>query len=153
MGNSVQFSVSVGGLPDLKRQLRRLSDSVRADVIKESVEKAAAPIVDRARANAPSETIRKEIKVLNTIVEGSGVVRVEAGLKGGRSDGFYGLFYEKGTKERRTKGKGPKQFGQASRGKQGKRPFMRPAFDAGRDESQRVFEDELRRRLEAVADG
>ena len=138
-------TVRIRGEKDVIRQLKRLEDSVRKEVIKAELEEAAEVIVADAKRRAPSPTVADGIQVLNTEVESSGTVTTEVGLPGGRRPWFYGLFIERGTGPRVQKKTGRRT------GSMPARPFLRPAFDAQKSNVVARFNAGLKRRLARIA--
>ena len=138
-------TVRIRGERDVMRQLKRVEDSVRAELIKAELEEAAEVIVADAKRRAPSSTVADGIQVLNTEVEVGGRVTTEVGLVGGRRPWFYGLFIEFGTGPRVQKKTGRRT------GSMPARPFVRPAFDAQKSNVAARFNAGIKRRLTRIA--
>lgn len=141
------MEVRVSGTKEASRALRRLSGSVRADLLVDVMHEAAEPIVRSVKGRAPSDIISEGIRVVNVTVESGGEVTAEVGLPGGRKPWFHGLFVELGTGPRIQKTTGRRT------GSMPADPFLRPAFDAEKNNVRLIFAEELRKRLEAVARG
>lgn len=141
------MEVRVSGTKEASRALRRLSGSVRADLLVDVMHEAAEPIVRSAKGRAPSDIIAEGIRVVNVNVGSGGEVTAEVGLPGGRKPWFHGLFVELGTGPRIQKTTGRRT------GSMPADPFLRPAFDAEKNNVRLIFAEELRKRLEAVARG
>ena len=140
-----ELTVRIRGEKDVIRQLKRLKDAVREEVIKAELEDAAEVIVADAKRRAPSSTIADGIQVLNTEVKSSGKVTTEVGLVGGRRAWFYGLFIERGTGPRVQKKTGRRT------GAMPARPFLRTAFDAQKSNVVARVNAGLKRRLMRIA--
>lgn len=143
MARGTEFTVKTTGFKEAAKQLRRLSDTTRGEVLRGAMEAAAEPIIRSAQGRAPSAIIAEGIRVVNIESDG-GQVTAEVGLPGGRKPWFYGLFVELGTGPRFTKAG-------AARGSMPARPFLRPAFDAEKGATIGIFRRELKQRLKAVA--
>lgn len=117
-------SFKVEGLAELKRAMAQVPIELQGKVALELLRKAAGPMRDEARARAPARTgrLRKNIYVArardstqqNPLV----VVRVRRrGKAGDPQNAYYWLFQEFGTSTQRAQ------------------PFMRPAFEATKQQS------------------
>ncbi len=154
----MKFSIAAPGLKELQKELKKLPDEISVKFVKQAMTKAVKPIVTRATAAAPVDTGRLQMLV--------GVsARIVKGIKGRQdrvdvrvgplvsskrqianklkkkaegkiqgtvltSGAWYGHFVEYGTTSQ------PAQ------------PFLRPAFDAGKEEFIATFTAEVREKLD-----
>lgn len=140
----VAVTFRVDGIAHLERQLKRLQEAAGPDDVKAGLRKAAEPVVRSTKARAPDDVIRQGIQVIGIKRDGPGLA-VEIGLPGGRHPWFYGLWFERGT--------GPR-YHKSGRftGSMPARPFMRPGFEASKNQARDAYFAELRRRTLSVAD-
>ena len=147
---TVVMKLDFRGAEQLDRKLVRLPQAMRGPVLLKAVKAGARPIRDDARRRASRRTglLKREIadQVLSRSAEHAEVgVGWRAG-KASRTPGFYGLFIEKGTRDRVRKSGG-------RTGRVSAKPFLIPAFDANKDRSARLTEGVLTSEIERVARG
>ena len=111
---------------NLVKQLGRLSEALRKEVLKEAMKAGAEVIADGARARVPTDTgeLRRSIRTTSRASKRTAAASVVVGRK--RTD--YALATEYGTQTRSP------------------RPFLRPAFDARKA----MAVEEIRRKLKAA---
>lgn len=125
------IKAEVRGVRELNAKLRRMEARAPGQLEK-ALEKAAKPIEDYAVGAAPVET-GALARSITTRPMGAAEdhARVRIGpawaVYDNKSVVEYGRFQEFGTS------------------KMAAQPFMRPAFDAGRDEALRIFTEEMKR--------
>jgi HK97 gp10 family phage protein len=112
----IEFKVS--GFKELERNLRKLPQEIAGKVLRESLRKAAQPVVEQAKTAAPRSTdpgsqghLADSIALRSFKTEGLDDLEVNLWL-GPSPKHFYGMFHEFGTR------------------KMPARPFLRPAWDA-----------------------
>lgn len=136
------------GQEELRDALRQIEESVRGRVAREALVAAAEPIAAQARQDAP-RGVKNSARLIDVGVweDRMDVTEVAVGpaASGGRAsrrEGFYLLFSEVGTVERKTK-KGKE------RGRMQRKPFLRPALDAHRNRAMRTLSDRIAREIGA----
>jgi HK97 gp10 family phage protein len=151
-------SVNIRGLDDVLAKLHELSPKVQRGIERRVLRKAAKPILEQAKANAPMKTgkLRRSLKIrsLRSRKDKQQVgVRVGTANKG---DGYYGYFHEFGWRI----GKRPKirlarnlELGVDHRQEVPPKPWARPAFDSRKDESVEIINTETGRLVEEAAQG
>lgn len=121
----------VEGMDTLAMKLARLQREISGNLLRETVLEASEPVAEDVSANAPmltgnlSENIETEVTIENR-------TKAQVAIGPGKS-AFYGMFQELGTVHM------PAQ------------PFLRPAFDANKDQVIEDVGDILRRRILEVA--
>lgn len=142
----------IEGAEELDAKLQLLGEKFATSALYGALFDAAKPIADEIKRNAPKADqpyyrywkgkrgggrSRKEVKggtlrrsVTRKRLKNLDVAAVTVSIK---SKAFYWLFIEKGTPDHAAK------------------PFMRPAFDRKHAESQNIFADKLRKRIEKIA--
>jgi len=123
------------GAAELERLLRRTPKRIQGRVVRNATRAGAVIFRRKAKAKAPKRSgqLRRGIIMRSRRGRDRDEFRVVVGLRSGkRSAGgaFYGLFEEYGTKHHRA------------------RPFMRPAFDEGKDQAATAVIDRLWERIE-----
>jgi len=144
------WGVEVVGEKILERKLKKLGEKISTAIMRTAVKRGGAVIQQRAVAKAPQKTgnLKREIR---TVVTKASPLFAEAKVswrrgKASRTPAFYGLFAEKGTRER-------KHDSGKSVGAMRPTPFLIPAFDEGKDQAQRVMADILRTEIKRRASG
>ncbi len=153
----IKGSISVQGLPELRRKLMELEPKIRAKVIKKAAIEALQPTLHAARAQAPMET---GLLVSTLEVKGkASTKKIGATLqtRGGNFKGhtFYASFIEfghhvgkritntmLGLRKRMRRGKEISKIisdVNAARPFIPANPFMRKAFDETKEEVLRIF--------------
>lgn len=125
------MAVRIDGLAELNRKLRELPRKVQRRGLRRAVRAGAEPIRERAEELAPRRTGRLARNIVTryrTSRVDRAVIEVGPGLRA-----FYGKFQELGTSRHPA------------------RPFLRPAFDAGKDAAVRQIGDTLRQEIERAA--
>jgi HK97 gp10 family phage protein len=149
--------IKVHGLSDLDRRLRRLPDQVRRVTLVKAIKAGAEPILTGALARVPRDT-GLLARSLKTKFTRRGIFRVAAQV---------GVFGDKRARRRgkatiatvRIKGKvfqarrDPDdpyyaRFVEMGTSKMGARPFLRPAFDGGKEQSVQLQAKVLREEIE-----
>lgn len=142
----MEVDIKVMGDIELSRKIQALVDVAESKHIRQALREGSKPIVQEARARAPSKTIKRGIRFLRVVRRYGNALVAEVGLPGGRKPWFHGLFIERGTGPRvQKKGR--------STGSMPAQPFLRPAAAAKAREASEKFYESLRRRIEAVARG
>ena len=117
---------------DLLRQLNKLPEKMQNRIIKGAVRASAKPIVQEAKRLVPVRTgnLKKSIGVSSR--RGSKtVVRVSVSpRRGGKHDGYYGMWIEFGTKKMQP------------------HPFLRPAFERKGADTIKFFKEYLKKRID-----
>lgn len=126
------------GLTELGKNLDRIADDLKNKDLHYATRKAAKPMHDRARANAPVDEgdLSDDIKLKKTTKNSTLDAQYSIGIQNRKrsSDGqvppsVYFYFVEKGT-----------EYQQAQ-------PFMRPAWDAENQKSLGYFQDAISKRV------
>ena len=117
------------GAKELEKVLKNTPRRVQGSVVRKATRAGAVIFRRLAKAKVPKRSgqLRRGI-IMRTARGRRNEIRVIVGLRGGkRSQGgaFYGIFLEFGTRFIRA------------------RPFIRPAFDEGKDEASRTVIDRL----------
>jgi HK97 gp10 family phage protein len=137
----MQFAVRIVGDAIMARRIQALVNVADSKSIRGALREGSRPIIDEARARAPSPNVARGIRFIRAVRKYGGAIVAEVGLLGGRRPWFYGLFVERGTGPRVQKTTG------RSSGSMPARPFLRPAFDVRRREASRLFFESLKRRV------
>lgn len=118
------LSVSLNGVKDLQRQLRRLGTEVERKSLQDAVMAGAEVIRAEASRLAPRRTGRLAANIEAVLVK----KRKDQAIAhiGPNKEAWYGIFAELGTSHH------PAQ------------PFLRPAFDSKKDEAMDAAADKLR---------
>jgi HK97 gp10 family phage protein len=127
---------------DMLKELQKLPEKVQKRVVNGAVRASAKPIIQEARALVPVKTgnLKKSIGVTKRRQKGTIVEYNVSPRKGGKYDGFYGLFVEFGHPIKNKKGK---VVGHAA-----PHPFLRPAFENKAEESIEAFRNYMRERMD-----
>jgi HK97 gp10 family phage protein len=148
----VVTDIRVDGLDEILDMLKkRLPEKLYGKALQGALAKAAKPIVDAARSNAPVRTgrLRKAIYSFrdkqSTRSRESRLISVRRGKKFQKTnrDAYYWKFVEFGHHTRAGKSGTAKVVPP--------RPFMRPAFEANKLRALQVFQDEVRGQIDKVA--
>lgn len=105
-------AVEVIGVRELNRALRALPEDIRRNALNEIADAGAAVVEEEARRRAPRGRTGKLADSINrspdptSSTPGNYVVGPSAGVMASRKEGFYGLFLEKGTRDRVRKNGG-----------------------------------------------
>ena len=162
---SLNIKVNWDGQKKLLRQFNKLDATMRGKVLDAAVKKGATIWKEEARRRAPrrsggSKNAWKEIQTKRLSKAATRGESVEYGVSwrrgtASRTEAFYLLFAEKGTKRRVRKKVGGKFKGslKKSTGRQAAKSFLLPAFDRKKDVAQRVVFDELIAQIAKVARG
>lgn len=165
-------TVKLVGGNELKRALKKLPDDYRRVELDEIVQDVASLMVREARARVPVRTGRlrrsigrapiRDLSTSNAVVWAVGP---DAANTASRREGFYGLFLEKGTKDRKRGAKGFKARGAIRSGSRaftvaqtgggrGRAPALRwlsKAFRSARKKMLREFEQQSKKAIERIA--
>lgn len=133
---------------NLLRQLRNLDKVTEKNVTRRVLRRAAAPMRDQAREDAPKKSgdLARSIKTYVSAKKGEGTGKVESRLP-------YAHLVELGTKphwQKRRLGRSRRRRRVLHPGAQPK-PFMRPAFDQEKDNSVGIARRELKKEIEKEA--
>jgi HK97 gp10 family phage protein len=156
------MEVKVEGLEELTEVLKRtLPDHIQTKALHPALAKAARPIIQQARQNAPVETGRLRRAIYSfrdrasTRVKAIRLISVRSSRKFGDKSAFYWKFVEFG----RAAVTSNKTMGTPKKGFFGKsvkaipaRPFLRPAFEAKKLEALDVFKNSLGPEIQKAAD-
>ena len=146
------FRVEIEGDEELMRKLNAMSKGFRSKALLHAVTQGAEIVEREAKARAPVRkggrggTLRRSITTM-TLKETSKLAKVAVGWRKGRAsrtDAFYGIMIEKGTRPRRRKDGVSTGTGPA-------RPFLIPAFHSKREQVARQIKIELSRLLRKAA--
>lgn len=122
------FEIKLEGAKELEKKLKSLEPKIAKKLVRQSLRKAAKPILAVARTKCPVDTgtLKKSIKIraMRRKKNSFGVL-VGTALKWFTGDTFYGAFVEFGTS------------------KMSARPFMRPAFDEKKGEAEEILKQEI----------
>lgn len=136
----------ISGMAELAKTLGGLAANVQRNALRKAVSSGAAIIRNEARAIAPVDTgeMRRDVQMKRERTADSQIatyaVYVRSGKKsrlagkarGVERDSFYWRFVEFGTS------------------KMAARPFMRPAFEAKKNEAAEMIRDTLRQRIAEI---
>lgn len=133
----MEIKFSFEGARELETALKELPKSVASGALNAALKKAAEPMVAKARALAPVDTgaLRKSIKA-HPVPSKQRAYAASIAIGPDRKH-FYGAILEKGTGPRKVKKTG-KMVGSIAA-----HPFLRPAFDAHKEEAQKIFREVL----------
>ncbi len=141
---------TVQGLPELQAQLRELGATMAARVLATAARKAFMPVIEAARARAPTANestgatgITKESIKIRVIRPKSGDTVVQVGLRIARSAEAAGLVRASRGVVKRRDASWRWHFVEFGTVHQAARPFIRPAMD---ENAQQVI-DELKKEL------
>lgn len=122
------IELDVQGAKEIERKLKSLEPKLARKIVRQSLRKAAKPILKKAKENCPVATgeLKKNLKV-RALKKRKHSYAVQAGTSKGwyKGDQFYAGFIEFGTVNMEPK------------------PFMRPAFDSEKENSQKILISEL----------
>jgi len=164
--------VEIQGDEELIRKLNTMSKGFRSKALLHAVTQGAKIVEREAKARAPMRkggkggTLRRSITTMK-LKSTSKLAKVAVGWRKGKSsrtDAFYGIMIEKGTKPRHKKKRKSKGLDRAGRsrknltvGRAGStgtgpaRPFLIPAYDSKREQVARQIKIELSRLLRKAA--
>ncbi|SHH05918.1 HK97-gp10 family putative phage morphogenesis protein [Tepidibacter thalassicus] len=118
------------GLKELEQKLQEMGNKT-SRIENKAIKKAAEPILEDAKANAPVDTgrLREGLKISN-IKTKNGEKYVEVGItKGDNSEMFYGKFIEWGTSKMPAK------------------PYLAPAYEKNKSKIKEIIIKELKKGL------
>lgn len=127
------MSATVKGGKELARRLDALSRKTRGRILESAARAGAEPIRSDAAGRAPKRTGQLGDEMIIEVKKRAST-EVTVGV-GPSKDAFYGKFQEFGTRNHAAQ------------------PFLRPAFDAHKDDAVRELGDVLRREILKVARG
>lgn len=136
------IEMKLEGDKELMRKLKQLSRGLRPKIIEGSLFPGANIIRNEARSRAPRRPgggALQQAIVSHAMPMKFGVPEVAVSWRKGkssRSTAFYGIMVEKGTKERVRKDGGRTGSAPAQ-------PFLIPAYDAKKEQAQRVIKQKL----------
>jgi len=116
---------------EIVMNLEKLEKKIQRKFVRKAMREGAKVLLNEARARVPVRTgnLKKSLGI-NTRTKKGNIEMYVSPRKGGKYDGYYGLFVELGTK------------------KMSARPFLRPAFEAKGEEAVKVFRNTLKRLLD-----
>lgn len=133
-------SMKLEGDEELMRKFKQLGRGLRPKIIEGCLFSGANIIRNEARSRAPRRTgALQQAIVSHAMPMKFGVPEVAVSWRKGkssRSTAFYGIMVEKGTKERVRKDGGRTGSAPAQ-------PFLIPAYDAKKEQAQRVIKQKL----------
>ena len=123
--------IEIFGIDQLQKVLEDLPDVLGVELLQKINQEGAKVIKDEMKARAPvgNDTIQDAVKIERGREDKTSV------LVGVGSKAFKARWIEFGTRNRTTSGKGPVQFGSASRGSIIAKPFVAPAVEASIDKA------------------
>lgn len=143
----MRFGFDLAGAKELEVALRALPDSLRKGVVERALVKAGEPIRDDAQARAPFVTGRLR-RAINVATKLSRSQRRQRGKSKDVAEAFIGPSFfplqEFGTGPRYHKS--GKYVGQAPT-----QPFLRPAWEAGKDQALATLGELLWQQIEKAA--
>jgi HK97 gp10 family phage protein len=142
-------AVEVVGGKELERALRRLPLEMQRHALDKMADKAAAVVEEEARRRAPRGRTGGLAASIGRARDpeaglGTWLVGPSAGTKASRKDGFYGLFLELGTRERKRKNGG-------STGRVRAQHWLKKSLNGARTRATEAMTQEARRQVEQVA--
>ena len=129
------MDIKIEGAKELEKKLLSFEPKLGRKVVRQALRKGAKVIQSAAKSNVPvkSGALKKSIKVraLKKRRQSYGVMVAtsDGWFKG---DEFYGAFLEFGTSKMPAK------------------PFVRPAFDAEKDNAEKIIKNQLQQGIEQV---
>jgi HK97 gp10 family phage protein len=148
----MKVTMKTEGFAELEKKLNRLPAAASKKVMRSALMLALTPIVKAAKAMAPIDRIKNNIRKKSAITKANDF-KAEAGViirtKGNINDprnGWMWHFFEWGTKARRHN-KGSKRFTGAIR----QQSYLRPAFDQKKEDALARFKMILAQRIDREA--
>lgn len=125
----------VSGLSDLQRQLGALGLGLSGEHLQACTEAAAAPILREAQARVPVATgdLRGHLETQSQHSQSHASTTVQVAQSGRGGAAHEAVFLEYGTSHMPA------------------RPFMRPAFEAAKEEAAQAFTNELKRQIKGTS--
>lgn len=111
---------ALNGMEELASQLEELAKKTDAEACREALDAGARIVTEAVRNRAPVRTGKLQDKGITYEVKDETVAEI-----GWTKDGFYGRFHEYGTS------------------KMAARPYMRPAFEASKEEACAAMREKL----------
>lgn len=136
------MGLAVEGFTELIQDIQKLAAAFDGDapgfraVSEEALTAAAQPVLASAQQFVPvkSGVLKRALKAGKVKARKGGGYRIDIGKTGKGEDGFYAAFVE---------------FGHGGpHGPAAPHPFLRPAFDAQREQANTIIRDTLRRKLD-----
>ena len=146
------YRVEIEGDEELIRKLKAMSKGFRAKALLHAVTQGGEIVEREAKARAPVRrggkggTLRRSITTVK-LKSTSKLAKVGVSWRKGRAsrtDAFYGIMLEKGTRSRRRKDGARTGTGPA-------RPFLIPAFESKREQVAREIKVQLTRLIRRAA--
>ncbi|WP_137387969.1 HK97-gp10 family putative phage morphogenesis protein [Rhodoligotrophos defluvii] len=137
------FTFKLEGAKELDRALAELPKAYAKSALRDMLKKAAKPVADAARARAPegpNRKLRGSIRVSTRLKESQRRGRV----KRGAVEIFIGATYPPGNNAHLVEfGTGPRYHKNGKYvGQMPPKPFMRPAWDASKDQALAILREE-----------
>ena len=139
--------MTVKGAEQIEKALLNLDRKLARKIVRKALRPALKPILAKARALVPVESgaLRKSLKLATgrrkrgefKMIVWSG----EKGMKLNTGEAFYGAFLELGHKYGKRPSKSVNKKTGDSRAIIPAKPFLRPAFDAGKERMIKMTED------------
>tara|TARA_R100000808_G_scaffold489_1_gene2457 strand:+ start:2331 stop:2819 length:489 start_codon:yes stop_codon:yes gene_type:complete len=149
-----QFKMMLEGDKETSRMFKKLAEPQQKQVLKSSTKKGAILIRNEARMRAPVKTgtlIRNINEVLLLATNYFSDFGVSFRVNN-QSDGYYGLFIEKGTKPRYQKNRKSERYSVPKYvGVVGASPFLEPAFEAKKGQASKIIIEALKKSIFQVA--
>ena len=137
MGKSLETLGFVELTNDLAEMAAQIAGERGAGVLESILNEAAQPVLEKARQFAPLKTgkLRAAIKAGRVKRRKDGVYTIKIGTQG-KTDAFYAPFVE---------------FGHGGpHGPADPHPFMRPAYDATREQAYGIIRDRLKLEIDKI---
>lgn len=142
MSDSIKFELK--GAKEADELLKSLTTKDKIEIYYKLNRKGANVVKNKLIEKAPSERIKKNIKIKRSKLNPTAV------LIGFLKKVFFVQFLEFGTEIRKTKGKGKVQKVAANRGKVNPKPFVQAAHDEAVQELQKKLGQNYQRELNNV---
>lgn len=136
MGKSLETLGFAELTDDLATMAARIAGDSGAGALESILNEAAQPVLEKAQQFAPvkSGTLKAAIKAGKVKRRKDGVYTIKIGTQG-KTDAFYAPFVE---------------FGHGGPHPAGPHPFMRPAYDATKEESYRIIRTRLSEEIDKI---
>lgn len=131
--------MSVFGAKELEQVFKQLPNELNVKILKAVNREGAKVYKSKMESNTPVGNDRIKIKIAN---DKTNLTSIWVGVNPKQ---WWARWIEFGTKQRRTKGRGPKQFKKADRGKMNPRAFISPAIEAVTNQAIKAIFDNMGR--------
>ena len=150
-------NLRVEGVPELRAKLAALGDKAERKVVRTAIRKAANIVLKEVRSRAPSKTgrLRKGLRVSVSVTAGNEVAKIGAKRRAGAR---HAHLLELGVRPHTIRSKYRRALRIGGRMIGGRvmhpgvrpRPFLRPGFEATKDDAIRVFKEQLQTAISEV---